>query len=429
MQRSVLVISVIVIIGAIAFFATRPVTTTTATPNLASVPATVVAGVGADAPADSQVIPGNAFGPTQAEGDPATSSSGLGDWLMEGSNPARTRMTPALLNIPLSQQREIGIASVDESASPPVISRGMLLTETSKNLRAFDLATGQQRWIFSEVGSYISPAVAGDRVFIRAEADNKGQVYAINLRSGQKLWSFIPRRFSSAANNYYGGHLTSPVIVNDIVFVGAGKEVYALDAATGATRWEFAAQDYITSSPAIADGQVYISDFRYVYAIDQQKGTLRWSFPIETAFSFSSVAADKTLLITSGKKLIALDSANGSQRWQLEIAGQSLIPAGADAKRAYVKSTETLIALDLATGQELWRFHDINYVSLPALSGQQVYIVSGAGVDTSISALDATSGTSIWKQPVQKLANTAPVIAGGAIYVRTNDGRILAFSS
>ncbi|MDZ4717524.1 MAG: PQQ-binding-like beta-propeller repeat protein [Roseiflexaceae bacterium] len=418
MQRSVLVISVIVIIGAIAYMATRPVAAPAATPNGVSVPTAAVA-------LDQSTV----FGPTQADSGPATSTSSPGDWMMEGSNPARTRTTPAILNIPLNQRREIGIAGTDENASPPVITRGMLLTETSKNLRAFDLATGQQRWVFSEVGSYISPAVAGERVFIRAEADNKGQLYALNLRTGQKLWSFTPRRISSSVNNYYGGHLTSPVIISDVVFVGAGKEVYALDAATGATRWEFAAQDYITSSPAIANGQIYISDFRYVYAIDQQKGTLRWSFPIETAFSFSSVAADKTLLIASGKKLIALDSATGMQRWQLEIAGQSLIPAGADATRAYVKSTETLIALDLATGKELWRFHDLNYVSLPVLSGQHVYVVSGAGVDTVISALDVENGTSIWKQPVQKLANTAPVIAGGAIYVRTNDGRILAFSS
>lgn len=417
MQRSVLVISVIVIIGAIAYFATRPVALQ-ATSDLAVAPTTGVL-------ADESV----AFGPIQADSGPTTSTSNPGEWMMEGSNPARTRMTPALLTTPLNQRREIGIPGSEESASPPVIGRGILLTETTKNLRAFDLSTGQQRWIFAEAGSYISPAIAGDRVFIRAEANNKGQIYALNLRNGQQLWSFTPRRISSEETNYYGGHLTSPVIVNDVVFIGAGKEVYALDAATGATRWEFSAQNYITSSVTVADGQVYITDFQYVYAIDQQKGTLRWSFPIETAFSFSAVAAAKTVLITSGQKLVALDSATGILRWQLEIEGQTLIPAGADAKRAYVKSTETLLALDLATGKEIWRFHDLNYVSLPALAGQQVYIISGAGVDTIISALDAENGSSVWKQPVKKLANTAPVIAGGALYVRTDDGRILAFSS
>lgn len=417
MQRSVLVISVILIIGAIAYMATRPVALQ-AIPDAAvlSTPLVMV----------DELAP---FGPTQADSGPATSISNPGEWMMEGSNPARTRMTPALLTTPLNQRREIGIPGAEESGSPPVIGRGILLTETTKNLRAFDLNTGQQRWVFAETGSYISPAIAGDRVFIRAEADNKGQVYALDLRNGQQLWSFTPRRVSSAANNYYGGHITSPVIVDGVVFIGAGKEVYALDAATGATRWEFAAQDYITSSATIADGQLYITDFRYVYAIDQQKGTLRWSFPIDTAFSFSTVAADKTLLITSGNKLIALDSTKGILRWQHEITGQTLIPAGADAKRAYVKSTETLLALDLATGKELWRFQDINYVSLPALAGKQVYIVSGAGADTSISALDAESGLSTWNQRVKLLANTAPIIAGGAIYVRTNDGRILAFSS
>jgi outer membrane protein assembly factor BamB len=416
MQRGVLVVSVIVIIGTLAYLATRPIPAPQgSTPNSVQ--------IGVAAPTT------HAFGPTFAESDPKTSTSSPGNWVMEGSNPARTRVTSAILTLPLDQQRAIGISDADESASPPVISQGILLSESSYNLRAFDLATGQQRWVFAEPGTYVSPAVAGERVFIRSESDNKGKIYALELKTGAKIWEFTPKRISAASNGYYGGHLTSPVVVDGVVFVGAGKEVYALDAATGQQRWMFSLQDYITCSATVAHGQVYISDFRYVYAIDQQSGTLRWSFPVQTAFSFSAVASDASVLVTNGDNLTALDTATGKKQWELSIPGEVLIPAAADNSRAYVKSTQSLYAIDLSTGKELWRYRDDEYVSLPVVAGNHLVIISGMGANTAINALATDTGASVWRKPTSKLSTSAPVIAGQTMYIRATDGRVFAFSS
>ena len=108
---------------------------------------------------------------------------------------------------------------------------------------------------------------------------------------------------SSASNSYFGGHLTSPVVVDGTVFVGAGKEVYALDAASGAVRWEFAAKDYISSSATAADGRIYISDFDAFYAIDQKTGTQIWSYPTTMTFYFAPVIGGQTVLLSSGAQL------------------------------------------------------------------------------------------------------------------------------
>jgi outer membrane protein assembly factor BamB len=418
MRRGVLIVSALLALGAILYLGSQP--TATVQPSVVNQPESAPVAV---------PVAGEVFGPGQADTDSNTSASGPGEWLMEGSNPARNRQTSATVALPLKQSGVIGIPGADENASPPVIARGMLLTETSKQLRAFDLASGQQRWTYNEPGSYVSPAIAGDRVFFRAESDNKGEIIALDLQSGSKLWGFTPKRISSEANGYYGGHLTAPVIVDGVVFVGAGKEVYALDAATGLVKWEFDTQDYITSSPAVDGGQVYITDFQFAYAIDQIEGTLRWASPVETGFSFSIIATSNTVLVTSGAKLLALATADGKQQWVLDAPGQNLIPAAADEQRAYVKSTATLIALDLVSGQELWRVKDNNFISLPVLSRGQIFFIQGMQASTQLIALDATTGTNIWQQPVEKLATTAPVIAGRAMYIRTLDGRILAFSS
>jgi outer membrane protein assembly factor BamB len=398
MQRSVLITAIVVIVGVGFMLASQPASS----PSVSS---------------------------QAAAGSPQNSANIPSTWLMEGSNPARTRNSPHSVAVPLTQRRQIGVAGVQNSGSPPIVAGGMVLVERDDALLALDLQTGKQRWQFADEGSYISPAVAGDLVFIRAEAANKGHVYALDLHSGKQRWAFAPKRFSSSETSYYGGHLTSPAIEGDTLFVGAGKEIYALDIASGKTRWEFATQEYITSSAAIADGNVYFSDLKFAYAIDQHTGAKRWAVPVQTAFSFSPVATTPAVLVSSGDALIALDPATGTQRWRYAVPSETLIPAGADSQRAYIKSTGTLYALDLLTGKEVWRYRNTEFVSLPAVAGNQLVVISGMSANAALTILDSASGKRSWSQPVTQLDTTAPVIAGAAVYVRTTDGRVLAFQS
>jgi outer membrane protein assembly factor BamB len=355
------------------------------------------------------------------------SISGPDDWAMEGSNPSRTRSINGTLLLPLEQRREVHLSNDVGTGSPLTLAGGMMLVESQHVLRALDLSSGTERWNFPLVGIYISPAVAGNYVFVRSEAGNKGQLLALDLKTGKQLWAFTPKRLSSPDNSYFGGHLTSPVVVDGIVFVGAGQEVYALNANTGAVRWIFTAKDYISSSATVANGHIYISDFRYLYALDQHSGAMIWSHSTSLSIYFSPVVASQTVLLNDGEGLSALDAATGKQIWKADIPRQALIPGAVSGSRAFVKSVSTLYALDLASGKELWRLNDRNFVSLPAVTSDQVFVVTGSGADTAIVALDAASGQSAWSQPVAALATSAPVIAGKTIYVRTGDGRVLGF--
>jgi outer membrane protein assembly factor BamB len=375
---------------------------------------------GAARPSDANSVPA-AAAPTLA------STSGPDDWAMEGYNPARTRAIEAGLALPFTQRREVKVAGDDGDGSPLTIAQGVMLVESSHLLRAFDLRSGAERWSLKLDGIYVSPAVAGNTVFVRSESDNKGQTLALDITSGKQRWAFRPRRLSSSANGYFGGHLTSPVVVDGTVFVGAGKEVYALDATTGAVRWTFAAQDYISSSATVSNGRIYISDFQNLYAIDQHNGVLIWAFSTKRSIYFSPVVAAQTVLVANGDTLVALDTANGKQRWALSVPGEGLIPGAVQESRVFVKSTSALYALDLASGKQLWRAEDLNFISLPVVAGDQVYVVSGMGAATALAALDVSTGRDTWKHQVASLAKTAPVIAGQSLYVRTTDGRVLGF--
>jgi outer membrane protein assembly factor BamB len=398
-----------------------PVARIVAQPTLTPAPQ-IVAQPTAIALAPTAAVSADLFGPR-----PLTSISGPDDWAMEGNNPSRTRSIHGALVLPLSQRREVRVSDDTGTGSPLTIARGTMLVESQHHLRALDLSSGEQRWEVPLAGVYISPAVAGDFVFVRSEADNKGQMLALDVHSGKQIWAFTPKRLSSPDNSYFGGHLTSPVVVDGTVFVGAGQEVYALNANTGAVRWTFTTKDYISSSATLAGGRVYISDFRYFYALDQQSGAVLWSHPTTLSIYFSPVVADQAVLLTDGDNLTALEAASGKQLWSVQIPGQVLIPGAVSGSRVFVKTVSTLYALDLASGGELWHFADHNFISLPAVASDQVFVISGSGADTALLALDVVSGQSTWRQPVAALSTVAPVIAGKTIYVRTGDGRVLGF--
>ena len=355
----------------------------------------------------------------------ATSVSGLDDWVMEGGNPARTRARSEGVTLPIKRQREIPVAGDEGTGSPVAIANDTILVEAEHRLRAIDLKSGKERWSFAENGRYISPAAAGDTIYIRAEADNKGQVFALDLATGKQRWAFTPRRLSSAATGYWGGHLTSPVIANGVVFIGAGKELYALDAASGALRWEYDALEYLSSSATVGEGRVFFSDAEHVYAIDQRSGMLAWKS--DTVFKpyFSPIVANQTLFLTNGDNLLALKTADGTKRWETSIPGEGLLPGAVQGSRLFVKSTTTLYALDLATGRELWRFEQPGFVSLPAVAGEQLFTITGISGQMSVAVLDINTGRRLWDEPNAALASAAPVIAGQTLYVRTTDGRVL----
>ncbi len=354
-----------------------------------------------------------------------SSKSRPAEWVMEGGNPARTRAHDAGIALPINRRREIRLAKDEGTGSPIAVAQNIMLVEGEHRLVALDLRNGKVRWTFDENGQYISPAVAGDTVFIRAEADNKGQFFALDVRTGAQRWAFTPRRLSSAATGFWGGHLTSPVIADGAVFIGAGKELYALDAATGAVRWEYGAAEYLSSSATVGDDHVFISDAGHLHAIDRRTGKLAWKSATTFAVYFAPVVAEQTVFVTNGEKVLALNAVDGTRRWETGIDGQTLIPVGAQGSRLFVKSTTALYALDLGGGDELWRFENPNFVSFPVIAGDQLFAVTGATGQTTVAVLDVVTGKRLWDQVEPSLASAAPVIAGQTLYVRTNDGRVV----
>ena len=86
-----------------------------------------------------------------------------------------------------------------------------------------------------------------------------------------------------------GSVISSPSIVNDIVYAGSqDKNIYAVDAENGNLIWNYTTKGPIITSPAVANGKVYVgSEDGYVYCFDAAHGGLLWHTSINSNLEFT----------------------------------------------------------------------------------------------------------------------------------------------
>ena len=348
-------------------------------------------------------------------------------WSVEGYNTGRTRSTSAVITPPLQLQSEYKIGGDTQFGSPVVISGDMLYSEGERKLHALALADGAERWQINLAGAFLSPTVVQDQLFVRAESGDKGYLYALSSDDGAKLWEFKFPAVGSAYDNV-GGHVTSPVMMEGLVLVGAARTLLALNAQDGSPVWAYEADRPLVSSAAVVGDAVYIADFTHVYALDLHSGARRWQFEDEAVtLYFAPIATSEQVLVTSYDTVFALEAQSGDVRWSRRFDDVEIIPAAASAELVFVKSANVLYALHAESGADAWRYSTLNYVSLPALTAQQMFVITRQDGGSQLRSLNLADGQENWHSHNGSFSNAAPVIAGDLVYVRTVDGRVQAF--
>jgi outer membrane protein assembly factor BamB len=278
------------------------------------------------------------------------------------------------------------------------------------------------------------PAVSKDGATIFVGSNDK-KVYALDAVTGAKKWEF-------ATGSWV---YSSPAVSNDgaTIFVGSDdNKVYALDAVTGAKKWEFATGNQVRSSPAVSnDGATIFVGSRdtKVYALDAMTGAKKWEFATGSWVWSSSPAVSKdgtTIFVGSfDKNVYALDTVTGAKKWQF-TTGDFVYSSPAvsnDGTTIFVGSRDKKVyALDAVTGAKKWEFATggqvLGSLAVSKHDDGTTIFVSSNDWDYKVYALDAVTGEKEWEFVGP---DGSPAVSNDAatIFVGSRDSRVYAVHS
>jgi len=185
---------------------------------------------------------------------------------------------------------------------------------------ALDAAKGERLWDFATGDSVLAaPAVDSGRVY--AGSYDKS-VYALDAASGKLLWKCFTQ----------GAVVSTPAVAGDLVVVGNRcYDLLGIKAATGEVAWKrYLWFSWVESSATVKDGVAYVgsSDAALVSAVDAKTGAPRWQADVYGwAWGQPAVTDSRVYMGTSSQAgypaghragVMALDRATGKVAWRYE---------------------------------------------------------------------------------------------------------------
>jgi len=225
---------------------------------------------------------------------------------------------------------------------------------------------------------------------------------------------------------------SSPVIVNNVLYIGTTFGISALDAKTGTELWKYHTNSFVESVPAVSNGVVYFgADDRKFYAIDAKDGTLKWmnDQALNGYVTSAAVVDNMVYALPKDGTFYVFDASSGAIIWS-KLVGKIVesSPAIGEGIIAFGTNGGDIIALDVSTGNLKWNYDtgvsDIK--SSPVIADGSVIIGSNDG---SIYALTTDKGTLKWKYSTGDNVESSPSIKNGVVYVGSQDSSFLAIDA
>lgn len=226
---------------------------------------------------------------------------------------------------------------------------------------------------------------------------------------------------------------TPPAIVSGMAYVGdVGGTVHAVDAKSGARRWQFnSPTEEITAAPTVAGGNVYVGGSS-VFAVDANTGDERWRLDAVTGLAQAPVVAQDIVCVSdTSTGLFGVESDGGDVRWRFspeQIASGARGAPAVSGETVYYATTTHVFAVNLSDGSEQWRTKvgSVFPVSAgPILGDETVFVCTG----DYLYALDAEDGSERWQATFDSLVRAPPAVAQGTVYVGTFYGRLHAIDA
>ncbi|QIZ82431.1 PQQ-binding-like beta-propeller repeat protein [Thalassovita gelatinovora] len=285
-------------------------------------------------------------------------------------------------------------------------------------------------------------ALGAGKLFV---ASGFGTLTAIDPATGGVVWQ---QDLESTGSG-------TPTVYDDLVYmVGGDNTAWALEADTGRVRWQLTQASDIgnvlgASAPAVNDKFVV---FAYgdggLHGAFRKGGLRLWSSYVSGQRRFKSIAkvsditgdpvidGDIVYVGSHSGRLVALDINTGERIWTAaEGAISPVWPAGGSVFA--LTDQNELVRLNAQDGSRIWGTKLPNFVKYhprkaaevyahygPVLAGGQLVVASNDGL---LRFFNPETGAMTRSVEVPGGATTAPVVAGGVLYVVGTKGQLYAF--
>lgn len=274
---------------------------------------------------------------------------------------------------------------------------------------ALDSATGAVIWTSPvDVPIHGAPTVSGGRVFA-VDVDN--QIIAFDTANGNQTWSHQaiaePARILRAS---------SPAVTGETVIAPfSSGELIALRAANGQELWTQVLSRTsrtnalseirdIAGRPVINRDHVYaISHSGVLASMDVRTGNPRWQLPL-AGVNAPWVAGDAVYAVSNGGELVAANRETGQVYWVRDL------------NEGRARQEGGFLGIGDRTVRPIW--------SGPVLASNRLVLVNSDG-----EAVAYDPRTGVQQAAIQLGAGSiyiAPIAYQGALYVLTDDGRLVS---
>ncbi len=225
---------------------------------------------------------------------------------------------------------------------------------------------------------------------------------------------------------------SSPIIVNDVLYIGSNGGIHAIDAISGKELWRTQTNGFVKSVPAVTNGVLYVGgdDSRF-YAMDIKDGAMKWIYKNATNGYTSSPIVINNLAYAGSKDgaFYAFDVQSGEPSWQI-LTGKMIesSPAMGDGIIVFGTDGGLIIAIDDATRKEKWRYDTgvSDIISSPLIADGSVFVGSNDG---NIYALNTTNGALKWKYSTGSNVQSSPSYKDGTIFAGSRDSNLYAINA
>jgi len=373
-------------------------------------------------------------------------------WAQPGGSPAKIGGHLVLATDPVQAwSASIGKGSSKTARlnAEPVVADGKVFTiDVEGKVRAFDANSGRVLWD-NEVRlpkRGTRPAFGGGvaygdgRVYV---ATGYGVAAAMDAATGKILWErplVQPLRGAPSVDG------------NRVFFLSQDNQLHAVDGTSGELLWTVAGTVEVacilgTGAPAIAQDTVVVGFCSgELNALRTENGRTVWQDQLARTGRSTAMAAladidgspvidrGRVFAIGHGGRMVALELATGQRAWERNFAGM-WTPWAAGEFLYIVTVDGEVLCITRAEGKVRWiskldqyrkpkKKQDPIQWAGPVLASERLWV---AGSNRELVAVDPYEGKRLTTIRLKAPAYLPPVVAGGMMYMLTDDGTLTAY--